>query len=89
MSDFFIKMVNGYIKSIDKVNNAIKEKYNIDVIQKIGESTIEEEEWQKEHPLANVTKQLTKGTVKGIFGPLGSGAFFLIEQGIKKINQKK
>lgn len=66
MSDFFIKMVNGYINSIDKVNNAIKKKYNIDVIQKVGKSAIEEEDWQKKHPLANAAKQLTKGTVKGV-----------------------
>ena len=55
-------------KGTDMANEKIREKTGFDTMQFIGSEIEKEEQWAKQHPVANVFKQLAKGTLKGLFG---------------------
>ena len=63
-----IASIDGLAGLIDKVFNKVDEKYGVNLYEKVNELDAKSAEFQKEHPVLNVGKQLLKGTVKGIVG---------------------
>jgi hypothetical protein len=68
--NIFEKTIVKYAKVLYKTNDFIEEKYGIDVMDKLGERLLKEEQWEKEHPVGNVFKQLGKGALRGVGGEI-------------------
>jgi len=69
----FEKGLLAFANGIIKANDAIKKKWDIDIIEKMGARAQKEEEWAQKHPFGNIAKQLGKGTLKGVGGDLIGG----------------
>jgi acyl carrier protein len=82
--NIFEKGLVVFANGIIQTNDAIKEKWDIDIMRKMGERAQKEEEWAEKHPLGNIAKQLGKGTLKGVGGELIGGLAGEIVDKIRK-----
>lgn len=73
MRNPFELAIIGLAIGIGTVNEKVKEKYNVDLMENMGKRKEKEDQWEKEHPGGRILKHLTIGTAKGVFGPLGGG----------------
>lgn len=67
-SSLIDKVLIAYVNGVAKLIDTVEEKFDIDLAQKMNALEEKNIEFQREHPVLNIGKQLVKGTVRGLLG---------------------